>query len=771
MNCHQNIIIPALLAALLTGCGGGTPTGGTPTGAGTPTGDGAPTGDAKTGSAAVTWRSVKWGSGGYVDGMIYHPTTPNLLYARTDVGGAYRWDQATSQWVPITDGLGFSAMEGAFHGIESIALDPTNDQLVYMVAGDTQRNARLYISSNRGDSWTWVTLPFIAGADTGRAIGERLKLDPANPSTMFYGSTKAGLWKSADSGRSWTQVTGLASYTATKSMVGVEQIIFDNATVGGGQTTLNMWVAIASDYANAAGLTSTFYRSSDGGASWTPAALPAPVAGYFIPQVARGSDGMYYVVFNKNPGPGGGGPGYLYKYSGSNGGVWTLLSTTTTGGYGGVSVHGSGATTRIVLAVTDTWGDFAGQKIVQLSDDAGSTWREIASQMPHTPAGEGYWGWNDYIEIDPNNRDHIVDGVWETRNASSATPNWKQIVDGMEETATLAVVTPPAGATYKLIVSAGDIGPWVQTDLATMPTKGPKTGWSNGNSADMSWTDPQYIALTGKTHWNDTGYGYWSGDGGATWAQFATLPPGAATKTHESSNIAVTKRNNAIWAPPDTVPSYTTNNGASWTATNLPALPETPGFPRAYRLAADRKNPNKVYAYDSGGAAYAHPGGRVYVSTDGGHHFTLSQGSVSANLRADAYFVTSMVVNPNVEGDIWLSDGNAVYHSVDSGATWTKLNTFASHYTGTNWWADTQGVSALTLGKAAAGAPYSAAVYVSGVINGQWAVWMSDNAGSTWTRFNDDAHQFGGVYRLAGDWNTYGRIYAAGGGRGLLYSN
>jgi hypothetical protein len=723
---------------------------------------------------ATSWSSVKWG-GGYVDGLIYPPTTPNLLYARTDVGGAYRWDQATTKWVPITDGPGFGGgLEGLFHTIESIALDPTNDQLVYMVAGNSQKDARLYTSTNRGASWTWVTLPFLAGPDIGRPIGERLRLDPTNPSMMFYGSTKAGLWKSWDSGHTWAQVDGLSTYTTTNAMVGVEQIIFDNAGVGGGNPSWNMWVAIAPDYVAAAGLTSTLYRSYDNGHTWTPAAVPAAVAGYYMPSYARATDGNYYVVFNKKPGPGGAGPGYLYKFSGTSG-VWTLLSTITTGGYGGVSVYGGDATTRIALAVAGSWNDYPGQKITQVSDNAGITWREIESQMPHSNPGDGYQGWTDDIEIDPNNRDHILKlggaGILATTNASSATVNWSTKVNGIEETATLAIATPPPGATYKLINSAGDVGPWVHTDLATKPNKGPNTGRSNGNSADMSWSDPQYIALTGKTHGDNTGYGYWSGDGGNTWAQFATLPPGAATKTHESSNIAVTKRNNAIWAPLDTVPSYTSNNGASWTATNLPALPETPGFPRAYRLAADRKNPNKVYAYDSGGAAYAHPGGRVYVSTDGGHHFTLSQGAVSANLRADAYFVTSMVVSPNVEGDIWLSDGNAVYHSVDSGATWTKLNTFASHYTGTNWWADTQGVSALTLGKAAAGAPYSAAVYVSGVINGQWAVWVSDNAGSTWTRFNDDAHQFGGVYRLAGDWNTYGRIYAAGGGRGLLYTN
>ena len=58
-----------------------------------------------------------------------------------------------------------------------------------------------------------------------------------------------------------------------------------------------------------------------------------------------------------------------------------------------------------------------------------------------------------------------------------------------------------------------------------------------------------------------------------------------------------------------------------------------------------------------------------------------------------------------------------------------------------------------------------------GTINGQWGVWASDNAGSTWTRFNDNAHQFGGIEVMTADWNTYGRIYVTGVGRGLLYSN
>jgi hypothetical protein len=774
----HNLIVPTLVAALLAGCSGGS----TPPGAsGT-----APALAATTGSA-TSYTSVKWAGGGYVTGLVYHPTTAGLMYARTDVGGAYRWNNSNGSWTPITDGIGFNGGESEFHGVESIALDPANDQLVYLVTGmytkdggGNPSNGRIYASSNRGLTWTHYDLPFpVGGNEGGRAIGERLKLDPTNPSTMFYASRTAGLWKSTNSGQTWTQ-TALSSTVLTGAQIkaigavkGVEQIMFDNSNVGGGQTTWIMYAAVAPDYGQVAGLTSTLYKSVNGGFSWTPVSVPSNVSGYYVPHMVRTSDGMYYVVFNQNAGEGAGGPGYLYKFGGVAGNEsWTQLSSITTGGgYGGVSVYGTGSTARIALAVTGTWSS-AGP-VVQLSDNGGSTWREIAGGMLHY--GGQFWGWIDDIEIDPANRDHIMHvtggGVWETWNASSATPSWDFPNNNLEETATLAVVTPPAGAPYKFVNSAGDIGTWVQTDLATTPTRGPLADWNNGNYADVLWSDPNYIVGAGLNNSTQpkSVFGFWSGDAGNSWSNFATLPAGAAANDSDNGSIVTTSRNNVIWAPSGSVPSYTTNNGASWTATNLPAPANPGGWANGYRLVVDRKNPNKVYAYDSGGAFWG-PAGKVYVSTDGGHNFTLSQGSVSANLYHNAFDLTSMVVNPNVEGDLWLADGNAVYHSTNSGSTWTKLNGFAT-VGDDGARGQLHGASVIALGKAQAGSPYSAAIYVVGTMNGVWGLYHSDDGGATWARFNDDAHQYGGIGAMAGDWNTYGRVYFSGTGRGLVYTN
>jgi hypothetical protein len=775
----HNFIIPALVAGILAGCSGGSTT---PGAAGN-----APVLAATVGSA-TSYSNAKWGGGGYVTGLIYHPVNSSVMYARTDVGGAYRWNNSNGSWTPLTDGPGFGGGETSYHGVESIGLDPTNDQKVYLITGITTHdwqgtpiNGRIYVSNDRGASWTHYDLPFpVGGNENARAIGERLQVDPGNPSKMFYASRTAGLWVSTNSGQTWTQ-TGLSSKVLSASEilalsqngaapVGVEQVMLDNPTSGANGTTWIMYAAIAPDYVQKAGLTSTLYKSQDGGFSWTPVSVPSNVSGYYVPHFVRSSDGYFYIVFNQSAGQGPGGPGYLYKFGGvAHGETWTQLSTTTQGGYGGVSVSGSGSTARVALAVTGTWG--ATQPVVQLSDNGGApgTWREIAGGMQHW--GAEFWGWVDDIEIDPANPDHIMHvfggGVWETWNASSATPGWDMPLNNFEETCPLFLVTPPAGASYKFVQSTGDVGTWLQTDLTAKPFKGPTSAWTNGYASDVLWSDPTFIVGTGTLMDSKTPFGFWSGDGGNSWSNFATLPTGAANTSEQS--IAVTSRTNVILATTNSVPYWSSNNGGSWTATNLPA-PTTTSIPSSYHLAVDRKNPSKVYAYDAGGASWTNTPGKVYVSTDGGHNFTLSQGSVAANLAPNAFGSTSLVVNPNAEGDLWLADGNTVYHSTDSGASWTRLNGFAT--VGANGsTGQLQGASLIALGKAQAGSTYSAAIYVVGTMNGVWGVYHSDDGGATWARFNDDAHQYGGIGPIAADWNTYGRIYFGGAGRGVIYTN
>ena len=55
------------------------------------------------------------------------------MYARTDVGGAYRWDSAEERWTPITDFIGGTS--SPLTGVASVAVDASDASRVYLALG------------------------------------------------------------------------------------------------------------------------------------------------------------------------------------------------------------------------------------------------------------------------------------------------------------------------------------------------------------------------------------------------------------------------------------------------------------------------------------------------------------------------------------------------------------------------------------------------------------------------------------------------------------
>ena len=54
-------------------------------------------------SESFSWSTVMIGGGGFVSSIVASPLEQNLFYARTDVGGAYRWDQTSKSWISLMD--------------------------------------------------------------------------------------------------------------------------------------------------------------------------------------------------------------------------------------------------------------------------------------------------------------------------------------------------------------------------------------------------------------------------------------------------------------------------------------------------------------------------------------------------------------------------------------------------------------------------------------------------------------------------------------------
>jgi hypothetical protein len=156
------------------------------------------------------------------------------------------------------------------------------------------------------------------------------------------------------------------------------------------------------------------------------------------------------------------------------------------------------------------------------------------------------------------------------------------------------------------------------------------------------------------------------------------------------------------------------------------------------QVAADRVNPTKFYASSRG---------QLYVSSDGGATFMTAGKSGSGRPRP----VFGM------EGDLWLPTSTGLFHSLDSAATFVKVP-------------DIGAATAVGFGMPAPGQSYPA-VYVAGSLNAVWGTYRSDDAGATWQRIDDPAHQFGYLNCLTGDPRRYGRVYLGTGGRGIVYGD
>ena len=85
-------------------------------------------------SQTYTWRNVvTGGGGGFVVDIIFNSKRKDLIYARTDIGGAYRWNASTSSWTQLLSWV--SPEQWNMMGVESIATDPVNPNRLYIAAG------------------------------------------------------------------------------------------------------------------------------------------------------------------------------------------------------------------------------------------------------------------------------------------------------------------------------------------------------------------------------------------------------------------------------------------------------------------------------------------------------------------------------------------------------------------------------------------------------------------------------------------------------------
>ena len=170
------------------------------------------------------WGTFKIGGGGFVSGIV---AGKREMYLRTDVGGAYKYDYNNKKWVQL-----FSFINEEKVGvlsIKGIAIDPTNDDIVYFLCGCayfSEGKTSIYKTTNGGRTFQEIDISNLIrshGNGDGRECSEPIAIDPDNPKVIYVGGDVAfgesALIKSVDGGQSWKPVKSYDSLNFYKYKV------------------------------------------------------------------------------------------------------------------------------------------------------------------------------------------------------------------------------------------------------------------------------------------------------------------------------------------------------------------------------------------------------------------------------------------------------------------------------------------------------------------------------------------------------------------------
>jgi photosystem II stability/assembly factor-like uncharacterized protein len=694
-----------------------------------------------TGAEPYTWKNVAIVGGGFVTGIVTHPTEKNVIYARTDVGGAYRWDASTNRWTPITDWIDGDHWSDT--GIESIAIDPSNPDRVYLAVGTyvtnwSPTNGAILRSDDRGKTWNRTDLPFKNGGnEIGRSMGERLIVDPRDGNRLFFGTRTSGLWKSEDAGKTWSQQETFPAIATSESA----------GTAGQWKRPLGIafvWFDLSQNaiYAGVGTQQTSLYRSTEAGAKWVP--VPNQPTGLRPNHIAQGRDGMIYVSYGDDPGPNTMTNGALWKLDPTSD-TWTDITPEKPTadrkfGYGAVTV-GAQHPQTIMTASFCRWN---GDDHIYRSIDGGKTWRTMREHaiLDWSAAPWLTWGkktlrmghWIGDIEIDPTDSNHVLYatgwGVWDSRDVTNvdrdADTHWV-FTRGIEECVVNNVISPPSGAHVLSVM--WDIDGFRHEDLDVSPPKGfflPQVG--RNTDIDFAEKDPDIMVRV--FDGNNT-HGAYSSDNGQSWTVFPAAPEGKG-----AGDIAVSADGATfVSTPQDGQPQVTHDRGKTWN--------ECAGIPAKIRVVSDRVDPKMFFGFDA-------DTGTVFVSTDAADSFTAR----ASDLPKAAGYLRAM---PGHAGNVALASDRGLFGSRDGGATFTQVP-------------QVQSAKRIGYGKAAPGEDYCA-TYLIGTIGGTYGFYRSDDLGANWTRINDDQHQYGGVSCITGDPRVYGRCYVGSSNRGVIYGD
>lgn len=683
-------------------------------------------------SESYIWDNVAIGGGGYVTGIVAHPTEKNLIYIRTDVGGAYRWNELEKRWMPLTNFLGSD--EWNLYGIESIAIDPSDPEIVYMAAGKYEKSSLIKFnmwswkegqpepsdilrSVDRGKTWqrTGLTVDNMANRGFYRSAGERLIVDPNDPQVVYFGSRNDGLWVSENKAvpGSWKQVSSFPG--KGKSGTGISFVLPDATSSSKGSKCKIIY----------AGLPGTgILKSSDAGLSWKlmTGSPMEPLRALIHPT------GTVWAT-------------HLQGVSCFDSGVWkdrTPMGNTTR--FDGIAVH----PTQPEIMMTGV--RVSHESPLYISSDAGKSWKHLQYKgTPNVPWWpKRYWSSaTSAILFDPlvPNRVWYTDwyGTWRTDDITQEPSQWVTFEQGHEEMCIFNLVSSPKGANLFTCIADNDGNRHV--DLKQYPEKRyGNPDLQETTSIDFCESNPDAMSRVGSWDWGKRGGGGYSSDNGISWTPFESLPPVAR---HGRIACSATDPQLFIWVPEKSKPYITRDRGKTWTEiSDLPSNAVLSFWTYNQSLASDRVDGETFYFYQAGNFFVTANGGKIWEKT------------TSFANQPEWHRVKAA---PGMKHEVWISLGvDGLYHSGNAGKSFQKLPNVKEAYL-------------FGFGKNAPGAK-NPTIFLMGKIEGVSGLFRSNDMGNIWVKIDDESNRMGNEPRcIEGDRQVYGRVYLGTGGSGIFY--
>ena len=741
-----------------------------------------------------TWGAMRIGGGGFVSGIV---TGKEVMYARTDVGGAYRYNYETESWEQL---LGFlTEADRGLLSVDAMAVDPTDDNTAYFLCGCAYFSAEktvIFKTTDGGKTMKEIdvtNLIKVMGNGDGRQFGESIAVDPDNPKVIYAGgdvtsdtNSKSALIKSTDGGETWEPVIGyddLGLFDQTTKWPTWTDNIARCAMEGAYQTqngVANIVVSGGKVYVGTSknGVANVHVASTkDDKFEVLSKDLPTDVFPSRLIADANGNIIITYMAALAFGGMSGG----AYRYDVKAGTVTDIspsgngfgeiypdpknpdrLVATTCGVWAG-QMYSADAWDRDAVA----WGDQFFR-----SEDGGKTWRGI------TPGKE--MGWQgpleaDYIQdggyawirdkaihwvgsmvLDPRDPDRAFltsgNGSFVCTDVWGEKPVYTFHPDGIEEVVSLDFTSTADGLDLSAI---GDYDGFVHNDPSEIGLQyQPNMGSTSAIAVCPQNTDVWARTANGDT--NNSGSAYYTTDRGKTWTAFKPACTGGKLSITEVKKGTYRVINTSTGGQV----SYSDDWGETWNKSE--GINSSKGV---YTLV-DPTDPSIVY-----GCGVTHNDYWASDMTKKEPTFEESHYSFVISTDYGATFKDYPVCKYDMcdhAGDpAYLSDGtiimaagwNGMYKITDKGEKIEKLDSV--------FYAKCVGFGA----PEKEGGPNTLFFYGKPAETDPEGIYRSTDGGSTWLCINT-VHLYGGTGNgnyIVGDMDEFGKMYMSTVGCGIIY--